>query len=83
MRSAVGRERASKSSSSVSATSSSPALPLKPTRPHSRERRAFPSASSKVRPTAITSPTAFMRVVSVSSAPWNFSKAKRGAFTTQ
>ena len=83
MRSAVGRESAAKSSSSESAASSPfPSAP-KPARPVSRERRAFPSASSKVRPTAMTSPTAFMRVVSVSSAPWNFSKAKRGAFTTQ
>ena len=32
---------------------------------------------------AMTSPTAFMRVESVSSAPLNFSKAKRGTFTTQ
>ncbi len=44
---------------------------------------AFCSASSKVEPMAMTSPTAFMRVVSVESAPLNFSKAKRGIFTTQ
>ena len=44
---------------------------------------ALPSASSKVRPIAMTSPTAFMRVESVSSAPLNFSNAKRGALTTQ
>ena len=44
---------------------------------------AFSRASSKVRPMAMTSPTDFMRVVSVSSAPGNFSKAKRGTLTTQ
>ena len=40
-------------------------------------------ASSKVRPIAMASPTLFMRVVSVSLVPLNFSKAKRGALTTQ
>jgi hypothetical protein len=35
-----------------------------------------------VRPIAITSPTAFIWVVSVGSAAGNFSKAKRGIFTT-
>ena len=39
--------------------------------------------SSKVRPMAMTSPTAFMRVVRVVSVPLNFSKAKRGTLTTQ
>ena len=32
---------------------------------------------------AMTSPTLFMRVVSVSLVPLNFSNAKRGTFTTQ
>ena len=32
---------------------------------------------------AIVSPTLFICVVSVGSAPGNFSKAKRGIFTTQ
>jgi hypothetical protein len=36
----------------------------------------------KVRPIAITSPTAFIWVVSVGSAAGNFSNAKRGTFTT-
>jgi hypothetical protein len=36
-----------------------------------------------VRPIAIVSPTLFICVVSVRSAPRNFSKAKRGIFTTQ
>ena len=44
---------------------------------------AFCMASSKVAPMDMTSPTAFMRVVRVSSVPLNFSKAKRGTLTTQ
>ena len=48
----------------------------------SRERMALPNASQKLRPMPITSPTDFICVVSVSSAPGNFSKANRGAFTT-
>ncbi len=51
--------------------------------PSSSERMALPKASSKVRPIAMISPTAFMRVVSVGSVPLNFSKAKRGTLTTQ
>ena len=43
----------------------------------------FCSASVKVRPMAITSPTDFICVVSVGSASGNFSKAKRGILTTQ
>jgi hypothetical protein len=35
-----------------------------------------------VRPIAIASPTDFMVVVSVASAAGNFSKLKRGTFTT-
>ena len=48
----------------------------------SSDRSAFCSASVKFRPIAIASPTDFMWVVSVGSAPGNFSKAKRGTFTT-
>ena len=48
----------------------------------SRERSAFCSASVKLRPIAIASPTDFMCVVSVGSAAGNFSKANRGTFTT-
>jgi hypothetical protein len=44
---------------------------------------AFWSASLKVRPMAITSPTDFIWVVSVWSASGNFSNAQRGIFTTQ
>ncbi len=46
------------------------------------ERSAFCSASGKERPMAMASPTDFMCVVSVWSAPLNFSNAKRGTFTT-
>ena len=46
------------------------------------ERNALPSASVKLRPIAMASPTLFMCVVSTGSAPGNFSKAKRGTFTT-
>ena len=46
------------------------------------ERSAFCSASVKLRPIAIASPTDFMCVVSVGSAPGNFSNANRGTFTT-
>lgn len=48
----------------------------------SRERRALLSASGKLRPMAMASPTDFMVVVSVASATGNFSKAKRGTLTT-
>ena len=48
----------------------------------SSERSAFCSASVKLRPIAIASPTDFMCVVSVGSAPGNFSKANRGTLTT-
>ena len=39
-------------------------------------------ASLNVRPMAITSPTDFIWVVSVTSALGNFSNAQRGTFTT-
>ena len=48
----------------------------------SRLRSAFCSASVKLRPIAIASPTDFMCVVSVGSAAGNFSNANRGTFTT-
>ena len=48
----------------------------------SSDRSAFCSASVKLRPIAIASPTDFMWVVSVGSAPGNFSNANRGTFTT-
>lgn len=78
MRPSVGRT-AVRSSSSLS--------PGSPTKVNcepffSRERRAFWSASVKLRPMAMASPTDFMVVVRVASASGNFSKAKRGALTT-
>ena len=48
----------------------------------SRERIAFMNACLKVRPIAIASPTLFIWVVRPPSAIGNFSKAKRGIFTT-
>ncbi len=48
----------------------------------SRLRSAFCSASVKLRPIAIASPTDFMCVVSLGSAVGNFSNANRGTFTT-
>ena len=48
----------------------------------SRERRALRKASPNVRPIPIASPTDFICVPSVVSAPGNFSKAKRGNLTT-
>ena len=49
----------------------------------SRLRIALANACPNVRPIAMASPTDFMWVVSSASAPGNFSKAKRGHFTTQ
>ena len=54
----------------------------RPESPVSRERKAFCSDSAKLRPIAIDSPTDFIAVVSVGSAPGNFSKAKRGILVT-
>ena len=48
----------------------------------SSERSAFCSASGKLRPMAMASPTDFMCVVSSGSAPGNFSNANRGTLTT-
>ena len=54
----------------------------RPERPVSRPRRPFWKASAKLRPIAIVSPTDFIEVVSVAGVPGNFSKVKRGIFTT-
>ncbi len=48
----------------------------------SSERSAFCSASGKLRPMAMASPTDFMVVVRVASALGNFSNANRGTLTT-
>ena len=46
------------------------------------ERMAFPSDSWKFPAKAMASPTDFIEVVSVGSAPGNFSKANRGTLVT-
>jgi len=56
---------------------------VRPHRSCSSDRTAFWSASLKVRPMAMTSPTYFIWVVRVWAASGNFSKAQRGNFTTQ
>jgi len=53
-----------------------------PERPASSARRPFWKASLNVRPIAMASPTDFICVVRRKSAVGNFSKAKRGTFTT-
>ena len=58
------------------ATSSSPEKPV------SMLRRPFCNASAKLRPIDIASPTDFMLVDSSAGVPGNFSKVKRGSFTT-
>ena len=81
IRPSVGTFASSMSSSACSRVGSSPsqwkAAPLRST-----ERRAFCSASVKLRPRDIASPTDFIVVVRVGSAAGNFSKAKRGTLTT-
>ena len=54
----------------------------RPCSPVSSERSAFCSDSWNVRPIAMASPTDFIDVVSVFSAPGNFSNAKRGILVT-
>ena len=78
MRSAVGTASRWRKTSSgvVPASASHPSLRI------SRPLSPFCSASVKVRPMAIVSPTDFIWIVSVGSAAGNFSKAKRGSFTT-
>ncbi len=53
-----------------------------PQRPVSRARKPFCHAERNVRPIAMVSPTDFICTPSVSSTSENFSKAKRGIFTT-
>ncbi len=80
MRSGFGWERAARKASSPpspgASTGSRPASPV------SMLRRPFCSASAKLRPMAIASPTDFMLVESMAGVPGNFSKVKRGIFTT-
>ena len=85
MRSGVGWRSAPRSVSIVSSarrSSMSRAPTVHPGRPVSSARSAFWNASLKVRPIDIDSPTLFICVVSNGLADGNFSKAKRGTFTT-
>ena len=61
---------------------SSRSVRAKPLIPVSRPRSPFCSASLKVRPMAITSPTDFIWVPRVGWASGNFSNAQRGILTT-
>ncbi len=54
----------------------------RPESPVSMLRSPFCSASAKLRPIAIASPTDFMEVESSAGVPGNFSKVNRGIFTT-
>ena len=85
IRSGVGVRTATSALSSESSSSRSSAgvaPSVHPERSASSPRSPFWNASLNVRPIAITSPTDFIWVVSVGSAAGNFSKAKRGIFTT-
>ena len=53
-----------------------------PVRPVSSDANAFCKDSWIVLPMAITSPTDFIAVPSIASAPGNFSNAKRGILVT-
>lgn len=79
-RPSCGVRRSSRVDSSVASGGS--CLVQKPTREVSIDRSALFSASVKLRPSAMASPTLFIVVVSRRSAPGNFSKANRGALTT-
>ncbi|CPU65030.1 Uncharacterised protein [Mycobacteroides abscessus] len=81
IRFSVGRAMRTSSSSSSAPETGSPSQ-WKTEPPLSIERSALPSASVKLRPSAIASPTDFMVVVSVGSAAGNFSNANRGTLTT-
>ena len=63
-------------------TARSGCTPSSPEKPCSRLWNAFWSDSVNVRPMAITSPTAFICVVSSSSTPSNLSKFQRGILVT-
>ena len=69
-------------SRSAAVRSSGPGAQEKDAPGRSSDLSAFWRASEKERPIAMASPTDFMCVVSVSSAPGNFSNANLGAFTT-
>ena len=70
------------SRSALSSLSGIESCGVSPSSPVSRPRSAFWSDSWKVRPIAMTSPTDFIWVVSLSFAAGNFSKVKRGILVT-
>jgi hypothetical protein len=75
-RPSCGTRRAARASPAESGAVQNPAADV------SIERIALFSASAKLRPRLIASPTDFIVVVSSASAPGNFSKANRGILTT-
>jgi hypothetical protein len=77
-----GERMASAASISSRGAPASLSTLLKPLRPVSSPRSAFCIDSWMLRPIAMTSPTDFIAVPSVASAPLNFSKAKRGILVT-
>ena len=82
-RSGVGVVNISESSAAVSFSNClEPGSAPSPIRPVSRLRNAFCSASGKVRPIAIASPTLCMEEPSRRGVAGNLAKSKRGAFTT-
>ena len=70
------------SSSDNDTTESSPGSAFNPSRPVSSDRRAFWSASGKVRPIAIASPTDCIEVPRIGSTDGNLAKSNLGIFTT-
>ena len=80
MRSGRGVDSAARKASGPPSPGGS--ISSRPESPVSMLRRPFCSASAKLRPIAIASPTDFMDVVSGAGVPGNFSKVKRGIFTT-
>ena len=79
---AVGRHRGRGQAARPTVSAVGPGAVQNPAAFVSIERSALPSASVKLRPIDIASPTLFMCVVSTGSAPGNFSKANRGTLTT-
>ncbi len=79
-RSGAGADSAARNASGPPSPGGS--IASRPDSPVSMLRRPFCSASAKLRPIAIASPTDFIDVVSSAGVPGNFSKVKRGIFTT-
>ena len=79
-RSGLGADSAARNASRPPSPGGS--ISSRPESPVSMLRKPFCKASAKLRPMAIASPTDFMLVVSRAGVPGNFSKVKRGIFTT-